>query len=199
MSLTQSLEKLVDIWESKGVPMRQHLRPGLTRVEIQAALTPLGLNPPEELYELYEWHDGVDDYYKPALMFGEHQFIPLNDAIKELQGTIEYYIPAMGDEYDASPDLAKCLPFGFFDGSSYGVYCDPALVEGLQYPVIRIFEGDEVEFENLNLMAETVLEWFRCGVYGNDNSVDDDELRWAIREKLNPRVQYGGPSYNLQS
>ena len=188
-SISETLEKIANIFEGKGVPMRQHLRPGLSRAEIQAALAPLGLVPPEELYELYEWHDGVDDYYEPGLLLGEHQFIPLKDAIYEYHETLKYY-------EDPSLNLAKCFPVAFFMGSSYNVYCDPVLFEGLQYPVIRIFEGIGVEFENLTLMAQTVLAWFEADIYDGDGPADD-KLMYGIRGKLNPRVQYGVLLYNF--
>lgn len=122
MSLLESLEKLVDIWESKGVPMRQHLRPGLTRAEIQAALMPLGLVPPEELYELYQWHDGLDDWEKPGgMLFGEHKFISLEFGISHYYDTLKYYIlDDIEDEYN-SLYLKQSFPFAFLDGSSYNI------------------------------------------------------------------------------
>jgi len=187
MSLAQSLDRIVDIFEHRGVSMRQHLRPGLSRAEVQSVLSPLGLIAPEELYELYEWHDGVDDLYEPGLLLGEHQFLPLKEAAKEYPEVVKYY------NYDdpSSLDLTKWFPFASFDGSYFGVYCDPTPFEGLQYPVIRVFEGVNTEFENIDRMVETVLEWIRLGVYGTDETLGHDDLRFAIRKRFNPRIDYG--------
>jgi len=108
--------------------MRPHLRPGLSRAALQAALTPLGLTPPEELYQLYEWHDGVDVANAPEFLFMDQQFLPLNEAIQEYADLLKYY-----GEVPTSIDLSHCFPFAFLEGDYSTLYCDNALVEGLQY------------------------------------------------------------------
>lgn len=190
MALTQSLEKLVHVLEKKGIPMRQRLQPGLTKADVQAALAPLGLTPPEELYELYEWRDGVADWDTPSpMLFGETHFLPLKDAIAEYQDFRQYFV---GEDFeDLSIDLDKCFPFAFFMGYRSTIYCDPTLVLGFQHPVIGIYHDFAVSFENIERMAQTATEWFVAGVY--DKNPVDDELKWAIRQKLNPRIPDPNP------
>ncbi len=183
MSLTQSLERLVDIFEHRGIPMRQHLRPGLKRADLQAALSPLGLVPPEELYELYEWHDGVDDPYKPEKLFGEHQFIPLSDAIQWYKDLLKYY-----DQQYFSISLAQCFPFAFYEGDYCTIYCEPTLTEGLLHPVIGIYHSIGVLFETIDQMVQTAAEWYVSGIY--DTSPVNDALKASIRKRLNPRISY---------
>lgn len=181
MSLVDSLERLVDIFENRGVAMRQYLRPSLTRAEVQTALGRLGLNPPEELYQLYEWHDGIDTLNAPKKLFMEHQFLPLNKAVQEHAELLRY-----NSEVLTSLDLLQCFPFAFYEGDYCAIYCDTTLIEGLQHPIINIYGGIGVIYENIDLMAQTVTEWLVSGVY--DSSPVDDDLHLAIRERLNPRI-----------
>ncbi len=127
MPMIQTLEEILDFLESRGAGLRLYLRPGLSREDVKAALEPLGLEAPEELYELYGWHDGVEDWrsYKVEFLFGEHQFLPLKIAVQEHYETLKYY-----NEY-TSLDLNKWLPFGFFEGSSFTLYCEDIPFEGL--------------------------------------------------------------------
>ncbi len=188
MSLIESLEKLVDTHENRGVAMRQHIRPGLSRAEVQTALSALGLTPPEELYQLYEWHDGIDTLNAPKKLFMQHQFVPLNEAIQWYKDLLEYY-----DDGTDTIELRQCFPFAFFEGDYCTIYCDAALIEGLQYPIINIYAGIGVIYENIDLMAQTVTEWLVSGIFDSVTPVDAD-LLYAVRKRLNPGVQYGGTS-----
>ena len=183
MSLAQSLENLVSILENKGISIRPHLRPSLSRENVQALLNSFGVVPPEELYALYEWHDGIDVLNTPELLFGEYQFLSLNDAIQEYQEILKHYS-------QTSPliNLAQCFPFASFQGANCTIYCDSSLVDGLQHPVIEIFHGIAPLFENIDRMALTVAEWFASGIY--DSEPVNDTLRTAIRQRLNPHIPY---------
>jgi len=183
MLLVEALERLVDIFENRGVPMRQHLRPGLSRADVQTALSPLGLTPPEELYQLYEWHDGIDVVNAPDMLFAEQQFIPLSEAIQEYADLLKYY-----GEVPTSIDLSQCFPIASFEGDYSTIYCDTTLVEGLQCPIIGIYHGIAVIYENIERMAQTVAEWLISGIYDNDDAPVDDDRRYAIRERLNSRI-----------
>lgn len=183
MSISQSLEKLVDVLENKGISLRPYLQSGLSRADVQAALNPLSLTPPEDLYELYEWSNGVDILNTPELLFGEYQFLPLSDAVQEYEELIKHY-----SQVTSSISLAQCFPFASFQGSNCTIYCEPKPIEGLQHPVIEIYHGVGILFESIDRMAQTVAEWFSLGIY--DTQPVDDVLRAAIRQRLNPRIPY---------
>lgn len=185
MSLVEALEKLVEVFEDRGISMRPHLRPGLTRAQVQATLSSLGLTPPEELYQLYEWHDGVDLANAPKRLFAEQQFLPLSEAIQE-----HVYLLKYNSEVTTSINLSQCFPIAFFEGDYDTIYCDSNLVEGLQHPVINIYDAITVRYENVARMAQTVAEWYVSGIYDDPPLVEDvnGTLRRAIRERLNPRI-----------
>lgn len=188
MTLKNSGESLINTLEGKAVSIRPHLLPGIPRTSVQAALNSLGLVPPNELYELYEWHNGVDIVNAPCLLFGEHQFLTLADAIREHQELTHYY-----GQITSSLNIDQCFPIAGFEGSMLAVYCEPVPVQGLQNPVIEIYHGISAAFESIDTMMKTVEEWFSSGIY--DTEPVDDDRRFAIRQRFNPRLPYR--SYSL--
>lgn len=183
MPLTQVLEQLVDTLEGKGLSIRPYLRPGLSRPNLEVVLESRGLKPPEELYQLYEWHDGIDGMAAPELLFGEHQFLPFEEAVQLYADLQRYY-----GQVVSAVDVTKCFPFASFQGAHTALLCAPDLVEGLQHPVFDISEGIGVAFEDLERMAQTVSEWFSSGLY--DSEPVDNALRLAIWKRLNPQIRY---------
>ena len=141
MTIRDKLELLVDQIESKGGSIRPHLRPPLSREEIVSKLSALPFSLPEEIIELYTWHDGVEDDCQVPL-FRDNQFLSLDAAMQEYEMMCQYYADA-----EDRVDLRKCFPFAGFDGA---VYVLPSLKQALkpelQCPVISVFEGVEVFF-----------------------------------------------------
>lgn len=184
MTTTQSLEYLVTTLEYKGMSIKSHLRPAVPREQIQIMMRRIGLTPPGELYDLYTWHDGIDDLNASTLLFGEHQFLSLHSAIEEYQEYSTHYDPT-----GLPIDLAQCFPFASFQGSYLTIYCDPRMVDGLVHPIIEVYHDIGSVFETINSMAQTVAAWYAAGVY--DREPVNEELRMAIRQHLNPRLSFG--------
>jgi hypothetical protein len=61
MTLTESLEALVVEHDRIGSPLRSRLGPGVPRARVEAALQGFGLSAPEELIELFGWHEIRDE------------------------------------------------------------------------------------------------------------------------------------------
>lgn len=183
MTIARDLDKLVTTLQAKGVLIRPYLQPGLSRSSIQSALSSIKINPTDDLYQLYEWHNGVDLLNTPVLLFGEHQFLPLSDAIQEHYELITYY-----SQVPSLINVSQCFPVASFQGSTWNVYCDSNSIDGLLCPIVEIYHGISIVFENIKLMAQTVNEWFLAGVYDSDPA--NDNLRFAIRRRMNPRIPY---------
>ncbi|MEM8529740.1 MAG: hypothetical protein AAGF95_02800 [Chloroflexota bacterium] len=147
--------------------------------QLQAALALLGVIPPPGLNELYTWYDGVDGAQAPEFLFGEQQFLSLDEALQEYQHIQNYYSSSL-------VNMAQCFPFAGFQGSIGVVYGDTTPIEGLHHPVLEIYHGISIAFENLDRMVETVNEWFRMGGY--DTEPVDEILRLTIRQCLNPQL-----------
>jgi hypothetical protein len=183
MPLTQQLDMLVTTLHSKGRNMNPHLRTGLTANQFQNSLFPIGIEPTIDLYELYTWHDGVDDEDAPELLFGEHQFLPINGAVREYQAFLQEY-----PQTSSSINLVRCFPFASFQGSILAEYCGTDKIDGLQNPVIEIYQGISIAFESIERMAQTINEWFLAGVY--DSQPADEQLRRNIQRRLNSLITY---------
>lgn len=181
MSLIQSLELLVDILEMRGVSIRSRLRPGISATTLLARFETLGLVLPPDLSALYAWHDGVEDeHYQLSLgLFGEYQFLTLEQALQEYTSMATYY--SSGSLFI---DLSKCFPFASFQGDYCTMYCSQTPVSTLVYPIINIYDSITILFESLNQMTETALAWIQEGVY--DANPVDEYLRSSIRKRINP-------------
>lgn len=61
MSLTDSLEALVEEHDRIGSLLRDRLAPGVPAELVDSTIRALGLSPPAELVELFAWHEVRDD------------------------------------------------------------------------------------------------------------------------------------------
>lgn len=180
MSLAQSLETLVKVIELRGIAVRQRLNPGIVPSDVDATFASLGIPPPTALSELYMWHDGIDDEYfqLPVGLFGEYQFLDLDQAIKEYHAINTYY-----DQGSLSISLTQCFPFASFQGDYCAIYCDTSPINGLIHPIINVYDSITVMFESLDHMVRTATAWIEEGVY--DNSPVDELQKQTILNRIN--------------
>ncbi len=74
----EQLERLKASWRRAGAPIVDHLEPGLTRDAIDAAFAPYeDLEPPEELYTWWGWHNGAAGH----MLGGDREFLSLEAAL----------------------------------------------------------------------------------------------------------------------
>lgn len=106
------MNQLIATMEQKGSAVRRYLQPGLSRQEIDQVLSTLGVNIPDQLYHLYQWHNGIDINAEAQFLFGEYDFTPLHEAIADYQAIQQYY-----NDPDAEINLRFCFPFASFDGA----------------------------------------------------------------------------------
>jgi SMI1 / KNR4 family (SUKH-1) len=87
--LIEGLER-IEAWLKINMPDRaSELRPGLSDDDIREQVNDLPFSLPEEIYELYGWHNGNVD----RLVFENYDFLPLKAAIGayyESLGEISY-------------------------------------------------------------------------------------------------------------
>lgn len=183
MILAQQLERLVQELEDRGWKINTCLRPGLDSTQIYGKLASLGLRSiPTALRELYQWHDGTPEDCDIPL-FDEHYFLALDDAIDEYSQTLSVYrqfAPLENFEYE------QCFPFANFMGSSYAIYCSDQSLQNFVHPIIRVFQGVDVSFMSLEMMVETIIEWYVSGAY-NMQPLDEQRTK-QIWRTLNPGI-----------
>jgi hypothetical protein len=168
--------------EDRGFTIRDHLYPGLSRDEIDVLLRDIPLTFPEAFYELYQWHNGQDTTQRNGFLFAEYLFLPLQEAVAEYHEIVKYY-----DDPEIPFRVRSCFPFAWFDGDAITVYCQDELFYGLDHPIINIFHGIGIGYENIERFIRTTKEWYACGLFDDDMYPVDDK-RYAIRDQINPRV-----------
>ena len=75
--ITEALQR-IEVWLQNHMPNRAaELRPGLTRNEINELVKDLPFNLPDEVYELYQWHDGSVNRF----ILENYDFLPFINCI----------------------------------------------------------------------------------------------------------------------
>ena len=181
----QLLERYIGAIKAKGYPIDKYLNPGLTRAQIAKQLLELPFTPPEEIFQLYQWHDGVNEACQVSL-FRDHQFLSIEQAKEEYETLCTYYV---GERIDYGVDLSKCFPFAGFEGSIYVLPAESqTLKPELESPVISVFEGVDVYFRDLSTTIETCIAWYVEGVYQVDDYSVDEKRELEIWKRLNPGI-----------
>jgi len=189
--ITEKLDILIQLIERQGFPIRSQLEPGLSRSEIERKTKELSFQLPEELYELYQWHNGQgEETYFNVPLFRDTFFISLEQAIEEYEVVQDFHD---GEEEDF---LMTSFPFSSFEGEWYILLSDSHPFQPqLERPVISIFEGIDVMYLNISTMLETLSRCFSEGAYqitfDQENmpiSEVNHGLERTILKALNPRI-----------
>jgi hypothetical protein len=187
MSLTHTLDRILDWHQRNNTPVAHLIQPGLPEDEILRMLEAVPFKLSREFIELYRWHNGVSvgEDGEDTSFFEYHRFLPLDEALHNFK---ESY-PIMQEFYELT-DWVQV----FMDpaGDGYGLSGGPVAVEAA--PVVFLFEGEGVQvvFENLDRMLETVAACFDEGVMSwQDGELDTDFFAWGdVAHRLNPEIQY---------
>jgi len=190
-TITEKLDTLIQLIESQGFPIRSQLEPGLSRTEIERKTKNLSFQLPEELYELYQWHNGQgEEIYANVPLFRDTFFISLEQAIEDYEAVQAF---RYGEEDNF---LMTSFPFSNFEGSWYILPSHSKLLQPqLERPVISVFEGIEVMYLSVSVMLETLIQCFLEGAYQIDLDSENipilevnDALEMTILKSLNPQI-----------
>jgi hypothetical protein len=131
------LDRLVAAESDAGSPIAGYLRPGLSRVEVQSRMEAQDIDPPQELVDLYVWHDGVDQEAwsasggQPAVLeFARYVFFPpMEEALLERSRIIaaaaelDRQLRASNLPRDVDFWRSEWHPVFVFDVAHYAVDC----------------------------------------------------------------------------
>jgi hypothetical protein len=185
VSLTEALEAMVAEHDRIGSPLRSRLGPGLPRENVEAALAELGLTAPEELVELYGWHeitDAPDDRTRVEWFWSGEPY-RLDEAVADYRRSIEMggVTPAELDEH-----VRRMTPASSFTGfwrtdwfpilsgepETYAIECGRAARSSAavwranwhpddRFPTMRVASS-------LTAAVERIVELLRAGAYAWD-------------------------------
>jgi hypothetical protein len=168
------LELLEASLAAHGFPVAD-LRPGLSREQIARQVEGLDFDLPEELYQLYMWHNGSGDD-SDLLLFRDQQFSPLEVGIGNVAPLATYY------------GVSGAFPFAELEGSWFVLPAEPFSVDSrFERPVVSVFEGVDVFFHSFVTMLDTVRAWIDDGVHRPGGVVDADRELVIWREH-NPGI-----------
>lgn len=189
--LHEKLDRLVAAMAAKGFCVDGAFNPGLTREQIDEKTRGLGFRLPEELYQLYMWHDGTRpgfDDSQPGctlFLFRDQVFLTLDQAVKELE------------DVRLSYGVTDAFPFTEWEGSwlvmpsrPYELPADvdtPPTRYRLERPVILVFQGIDVFAYSLDTLIDIATEWVERGVHTpGDEHVSREE--YAVRQDLELQI-----------
>jgi hypothetical protein len=187
LSLTDSLEQILEWHRQKQTPVARLMQPGLSEEQIlnQLAAVPFKLS--REFVELYKWRNGAASGAagEDTSFFEYHQFLPLEEALSNFQ--VSY--PIMKEFYELT-DWVQV--FSDPAGDGYGLSGGPQMAE--EAPVVFLFEGEGVKvvFDSLTKMLQTVATSFEEGAMTwEEDALETDFFAWGeVAHRLNPDIKY---------
>ncbi|MEC4988928.1 MAG: hypothetical protein SAJ37_09285, partial [Oscillatoria sp. PMC 1068.18] len=185
--LTQALEVILK-WNSKHYPLTvTNLNPGLSYAEIKTITKNWSIQIPTEIYELYQWRNGVGDGSKScefAGIFDCWGFLPLQDITVEKQPGIDEYEARYKINY---PHNSLNLFFGFeWFYKGYAVISEKGKIKWIEFG--EVIDGGWEIIDHYNSLTSMMLTIAEC--YENAYYVDslgylskDQEKTAKIRQK----------------
>lgn len=137
IALKKVLDKILKILEEKVPNIASALQHGLTREEIDEITKDFSFKLPEEVYELYQWRNGISDYVGFGLTWNGIQggFSPLAVAIEDFYNLKQRGCPS---------NFLRLFSFiHYLGGDYYAVSLDNAT-----HPIIHFTEDNEIAIQN---------------------------------------------------
>lgn len=209
MTLTDALDAMVVEHDRIGSPLRSRLGPGLPRASVEAALRPLDLIPPDELIELFAWHEIFDepDDRLPVEWFWSGAPYRLDEAVRGYRQSIEIGGVSPAELEAAVREMTPAssftgfwrtdwLPILYGQPETYAIECGPGTEAGAGiwrvnwhpddgFPTMRVAPS-------LTAAIERIVELLRLGAYvwsaeyGSVQPVDEVFEREGLDQSLRP-------------
>jgi hypothetical protein len=170
------LNALADIAVENNKLLPSELQPGLPRSKLEQLLAANNFSgvPPDAWFQAYQWRNGTPDSGSDSPLFYYHRFAPVEEALAERR-SLERLL-------DESPNPPPLLPLFTFMGEWYAMDCsaNPAL----HGRILFLFQGDNVAYDSLEAMLESILDCYAQGAYRFDQdgeTVVDEQLAAQIK------------------
>lgn len=175
--LLSSLDKIIDIWQQDREDLIELIQPGLSVQVIQGYLSNLSFQVPQEVYQLYQWQNGIQipEFYDVALDFiPGFWFLPLAETLKKFEHLKEFK-----NDFTFLQDEAYHRPWFPILSSDLGYF----IVLGdkntlISSPVFFLsWNSEDVIFEtrypSLTSMMTIIAECYESGAYYYETQVMD--------------------------
>lgn len=164
--------------------LKPNLCPGLSPEELKTKLQDFPYQIPQEVEELYHWHDGINSGSFDSSLFYYHTFLPLQEALQIRQGWMDFN----DNHYRVYPlDL---LPIFGFEGEYYAVKCSEYKQDKSE--MWFVYHDNTPVYDNLKSMLIAILECYQTGAYQTswldlyvDTKINEKQIA-EIKLKYNP-------------
>ncbi|OUL25627.1 SMI1/KNR4 family protein [Nostoc sp. 106C] len=172
--LTETVERIFKHLQQHRAEIAALLQPGLTIEEIQSQIKNLPFCLPQEVYELYQWRNGIDysniskieNFHFDISFIPGLDFLPLEEAIESSKEIEEFR-----DKY-TSPEEENChklwFPIFSSDDLEYLILFGDS-VSSQDSPIMHCHLGDgslpQVKYPNLTTFMMVVAECYETNAY----------------------------------
>ncbi|MBD2301112.1 hypothetical protein [Nostoc sp. FACHB-190] len=180
--LTDALDRIFN-WLHQHKPLyASALQSGLSYGEIEEKVKDLPFRLTREVYELYQWHNGMID--EDSSFFYDYRFLPLEEAL-EVRNIV-------------SDNYGFILPFGWFpifefENDGFAIVGAEEITKNS--PILNYTLRDEIRYSSLTNMMQCIAECYETGAYYIDESSDFQKyaiLENSILHKYEPELYYIG-------
>ena len=187
-SITDLCERLADVYALQGVPVRENLRPGVTRETVLRTLAPHGLQVPDALVDLYTWRNGHlrqgDDERHRYIWFRDDIFMPLEQILEAHEHIQLAY--AVEEALLEDVDLKAIIPISENNGAWDAIVCGRHSYGAHRVnPVIHIHQGVDVYYDSIETMLRTNIDWVASPHWDSSSALPTD-VEQEIWRRHNP-------------
>lgn len=184
------IQSWIYFYRETGHPIDSIFLPGLSREYILEKTSHYPFYFPEELIELYVWHNGTKDEryeFSTFPLFGDLPWLSLESAIDMYENITTRF---SGDE-ETMLDFEKMFPFAGLDGFFYLMsYPGQNIYPDLNLPIVAIGVGiEDIYYTSFTSMLDTINEWLEVSEINEYGYTLEDKLRSRIGSKHNPEIK----------
>lgn len=184
----QDLLQRLEQWLQEHRPdYVSQLQPGLSIQEIAEITEPLPFQLPNEVIELYQWHNGTLGFYDEFFLF--FRFLPLSEAVEDTLMMRRY--PEEQGHYNLGVQDSNFPDWQYYWFSLFYETKERLVTVGSDHPsstssIIHFWVGGRAKrFMSLRGLILTILECYETGIYlEEDFWFDDPEEIWAKYREL---------------
>lgn len=186
--ITEALQR-IEVWLQNHMPAHAaQLRFGLTRDEIEKQVQNLPFSLPEEVYKLYQWHDGSVEQF----LFLNYDFFSLKDAIEAYH---QWWIEIFYDKHESAYFFYKSLPI-FELWSDCGVFLSVVCNNYQNYPIRMLdveYRDYFIRYHSLKDLILHLADWYESAECDEDENVPEFGVQEETRYLLD--VKYMAKEY----
>ena len=201
-SISHSLDRIFKVWQQDREELIPLLQPGLSPEEIQAKVSQLSLQLPQEMYELYQWHNGIASNitFEFATDFlPGFNFLSLDQALKHFNEIENYRQQVMS--LQGEPGHRPWFPVFSIDVQHLIVFGDvtPQETSPVFYLSTTIGQPIQIAYPSLANLLSIVAECYETGAYYFQTDIVDNygHLIEFLRED-EPKVSHIKRKHKLE-